>query len=99
MGREYEWDEGKYFENLKKHGVDFVDAILIFEGETLAMTDSRRDYGEERYKSIGLVDADCFVVIHTEREGAIRLISAWKGGRSDRNRYDAYVAGRSKGTA
>lgn len=83
----FEWNEEKRRDNITKHGVDFLYAALIFEGFTLTRIDDRRDYGETRFASLGLVDGVPFTVIHTNRNGAIRLISAWKGGRKDYDRY------------
>lgn len=84
---QFEWDEEKRQQNLDKHGVDFLDAALIFEGETLLREDTRADYGEVRFASLGMVDDVPYVVIHTERNGNIRLISAWKGGRKEYEKY------------
>ena len=67
--------------------MDFLYAALIFDGFTLTRIDDRRDYGETRFASLGLVDGTPFTEIHTNRNGAIRLISAWKGGRKDYDRY------------
>ncbi len=82
-----EWDEDKRQQNITKHGVDFLYAALIFEGPTLTKTDDRHDYGEERFISLGLVDGDPFTVVYTMRGENIRLISAWKGGRKDYEKY------------
>jgi len=49
--------------------------------------DNRRDCGEVRYISLGLVDHVPYVVVHTERDGNTRLISARRGGRKD---YETY---------
>lgn len=84
---EFEWNETKREQNLEKHGVDFLYAALIFEGETLKREDDRQDYGESRFASLGLVDGVPYIVIHTERGENIRLISAWKGGRKDYEKY------------
>ena len=89
---EFEWNEEKRRSNLEKHGVDIFVAALIFDGPTLNKEDRRRDYGEARIKSIGLVDDTCYVVIHTERNGATRLISAWLGGRRDQRELEAHIA-------
>lgn len=90
---EFEWNEEKRQINLDKHGVDIFVAALIFEDVTITSEDRRHDYGEVRYKSIGMVDDVCYVVIHTERNGAIRLISAWQGGRRDRRKLEADLTG------
>lgn len=84
---EFEWDETKRLSNLEKHGVDLLYAALIFDGPTLRRQDDRYEYEEVRFISLGLVDGQPFVVVHTDRDNATRLISAWKGGRRD---YAAY---------
>ena len=91
---EFEWDEEKRQQTLKERGIDILYAALIFEGKTLTRIDDRRDYGEERLISLGVVDGEAFIVVHTEREGVIRLITAWKGGRRDRDYYQKSIAGR-----
>jgi uncharacterized protein len=91
---EFEWDEKKRNEVIAERGVDFVDAALIFEGVVLTKVDDRQDYGEERFVSMGMVEDDCFVVVHTPREGRTRLITAWKGGQLERDQYQAGIAAR-----
>jgi uncharacterized DUF497 family protein len=88
-----EWNEQKRQLNLDKHGVDQFVAALIFRGKVFTTEDQRHDYGEVRFRSIGLVDDICYVVIHTERDGALRLISAWHGGRRERRKLEAYLSG------
>jgi len=89
---ELEWDEAKRQSVLAERGVDLLYAALIFEGPTLTAADGRRDYGEERRISLGLVDGECFVVVHTERNGVTRLITAWKGGKDEWRRYQESLA-------
>ena len=86
---EFEWDEAKRRQTLEERGVDFLHAALIFEGPVLTRTDNRRDYGEVRLISLGLVDGEAFVVVHTPREGRTRIITAWKGGEKDHDHYTA----------
>jgi len=52
----FEWDSAKYQTNLTKHGIDFRDAVRIFEAPVMEKVDTRRDYGEVRILSFGLVD-------------------------------------------
>lgn len=96
---DFEWDHEKNKANILKHGVDFIDAMLIFETFVLSAVDRRHDYGEQRVSSIGIVDDDCFVVVHTQRGSSVRLISAWKGGTDERELYRAYVSRRSASQA
>jgi hypothetical protein len=52
----------------------FLYAALIFDGPIVSRIDDRRDYGEVRVVSMGMVGDECFVVVHTQREDRIRLI-------------------------
>ncbi|SPH27608.1 hypothetical protein ASD8599_04074 [Ascidiaceihabitans donghaensis] len=83
----FEWNEEKRQETLKTRGIDLLYAALIFEGQTLTKIDNRKDYGEVRHISLGLVDDTPYIVIHTQRGENTRIISAWKGGR---RHYDTY---------
>lgn len=89
---DFEWDEAKRLHTIEKRGVDILYAAGIFEGPVLTYVDPRDYGGEMRSISIGLVDDECFIVVHTERHGTVRLITAWKGGRNDRKRYEARLA-------
>ncbi|MEP3047147.1 MAG: BrnT family toxin [Roseibium sp.] len=84
---EIEWDENKRQKTLLERGIDILDAALIFENDVLSRVDDREDYGELRFISLGMTDDECYVVVHTERDGKLRIITAWKGGRSDREKY------------
>ena len=44
----FEWDVRKAEENFSRHGIDFEDAVGIFDGTTLEGEDDRFDYGETR---------------------------------------------------
>ncbi|WP_428696267.1 BrnT family toxin [Stappia sp.] len=90
---QFEWDEDKRQQILKDRGVDILDAALMFENAVITKIDDRQDYGEERFISLGMADGECYVVVHTERNGNIRLITAWKGGRNDRKEYKNRFAG------
>ncbi|WP_020180654.1 BrnT family toxin [Methylopila sp. M107] len=90
---EFEWNERKREKNLRDHKVDFIDAALIFENQHFSKIDDREDYGEERWVSLGMVDGQVYVVVHTERDGVTRIISAWKGSTNERESYYARVFG------
>jgi uncharacterized DUF497 family protein len=91
----FEWDEDKWRQNLADHGVDFADAAVIFEGDVLEAKDERSRYGETRYRALGHVGHDYFLVVYTWRGGNRRIISAWKVGDDGRRRYQALL---SRGT-
>jgi uncharacterized protein len=88
-GMDCEWDERKRRSNLAKHGVDFADACGIFAGPTIEATDTRRRYGEIRIGAYGEAGGVVLFVVYTWRRGRLRLISARKAGRHER---EAYVA-------
>lgn len=90
---EFEWDDEKARSNLQGHGVDFRDAAQIFAGPTVEYFDDREDYGEDRFKAYGLHDGTVYVVIYTVREDRIRVISAWKATRREREEYYQSVFG------
>lgn len=89
---EFQWDEAKRQKTIQERNVDLLKAARIFENRVLISRDGRQDYGELRYRAVGMLEEGCFVVIYTERDGVIRLITAWKGGRDDRARYQASIA-------
>ena len=85
----FEWDDDKNLQNQFKHGVSFELAKQIFEGFTLTALDERQDYGEVREISIGSVgDVLILVVVHTERNGNQRIISARKALKQERKYYE-----------
>ncbi|TXR49829.1 BrnT family toxin [Phyllobacterium endophyticum] len=88
---EFEWDEDKRRQVKQKHGVDLLYAALIFRGPVLTKRDDRADYGEERFISLGMVEDECFIVVHTSRNEVTRLITAWKGGQLDEEQYQARI--------
>ena len=47
---------------LAERGLDFADAAVIFAGVTVEIEDTRRDYGEQRIVSFGLLDGRMVVV-------------------------------------
>ncbi len=84
----FEWDEEKNVANIKNHGIDFLDAALIFENPTLEAVDNREDYGEVRTIAFGLSGEMVLQVVYTWRgENIIRIISARKANRYDAEKY------------
>lgn len=82
----FEWDEAKREANLRKHGIDFVEIEALFDGYTVTFEDER-DYGEQRFVTIGLFQGSVVVVAHTERGSSIRVISARKAVRHEQEKY------------
>lgn len=74
----FEWDEKKRLSNIRKHGIDFADVPAIFELDTVTVIDDRFEYGETRYQTLGLLKSHVILIVHTESESVIRIISARK---------------------
>jgi uncharacterized protein len=85
----FQWDPDKSAANEAKHGITFLQAAQIFRGPVLKRPDDRKDYGEQRFIALGAYDGEVLRVVFTERDGDIRLISAWRAGRHDRERYQS----------
>ena len=84
----FEWDESKNALNIAKHGVSVETASQIFKGPVYTATDERIDYGERRFVSVGAVEnVVVLVVVHTDRDGHTRLISARTASRKERQKY------------
>jgi uncharacterized protein len=83
----YQWNDYKAVANLKKHGIDFADAISVFSDD-LSITVCDERFDEERFITIGM-DAFCriLVVVYTCCEKETRLISARKATRPELNQY------------
>ena len=71
----FTWDEGKRKTNIKKHAIDFADAPKVFAGPTFTFEDTRFDYGEQRWMTIGLNNLTVVVIAHTETPDEIHIIS------------------------
>ncbi|HYS66934.1 MAG TPA: BrnT family toxin [Paraburkholderia sp.] len=84
----FEWDEAKNQINIRKHGIDFTDAIDVFNHPVLAALDQRNDYGEERWVALGWMAAIVGVVVYVERDmDVVRIISARKATKHEVTRY------------
>lgn len=90
----FEWDERKNKENIRKHGIDFSDATEVFNHPMLVQLDTRHDYGEERWIGIGVIYGRVIVVVFTDRnEGeTIRIISIRKALKHERKRYEENIS-------
>ena len=85
---EFEWDPAKAASNERKHGIPFEVATLVFEDDDrIDCLDSELSEEEERWNAIGLADGFEIYVVYTIREEVIRLISARKASRHEREEY------------
>lgn len=86
---DFEWDADKAARNLRKHGVSFEDAELVFyDSRRVEAYDGREDYGEDRWATIGFAYSAVLYVVYTvRRKDTIRLISVRKANANERKQY------------
>ena len=82
-----EFDAAKRAATLQARGLDMARAGEVFAGTTLTVEDDRRDYGEDRFITIGFLDGAMVVLVWTLREDAQRIISMRKANERERTLY------------
>jgi uncharacterized DUF497 family protein len=83
----FEWDENKRKSNISKHGLDFIDAERVFKGATFTIEDTRFDYSENRYLTLGMLKGIVVVIAHLEEDDRIRVISMRKATNNEQKIY------------
>ena len=87
----FEWSRDKAASNLVKHGISFDEAVTVFY-DPLAATFEDPDHSkaERRLITVGYSSRNrLLVVCHADRRGRVRLISARRATRRERNRHEA----------
>ena len=82
-----EFDAAKRTATLEARGLDMARADEVLAGATLTVEDDRQDYGEDRFITIGFLDATMVVLVWTPRDGAHRIISMRKANERERTLY------------
>jgi uncharacterized protein len=84
----FEWDDDKARTNIATHKIDFEDAKLVFDDPgVLDDPDETMNYGEDRFRSIGMVNGRLIAVFYTQRDVRLRIISARKATRKEQTAY------------
>jgi uncharacterized DUF497 family protein len=85
----YQWDPEKAALNLEKHGVDFADAVGVFEDEWALTIKEEYVEDEQRFVTMGMDFLGRVpVVVYTYRGDDIRLISARAATKRERRPYE-----------
>ena len=87
---EFEWDPEKADENLKKHGVEFVEATTVF-ADPLSITVRDPDHSETEDRLIIVGYSNRFrplIISHIDRSGRVRIISARQLTPAERKDYE-----------
>jgi hypothetical protein len=69
------FDPAKRRRNQRKHQIDLVDCMAVFDFPMLTQEDVRKDYGEQRLVSLGWLKDRIVVLVWTDRDEGPRLIS------------------------
>jgi uncharacterized protein len=90
---EIEFDEEKRRQTLAYRGLDFADAVALFEATNLEMVDDRESYGEVRLQTVGYLGGRLVMVVWTPRGEARRIISMRKCNAREQEKYGRELGG------
>ena len=91
MDLEFEWDEAKRRKNLAKHGIDFMRAKEIWQGDVLEFASLQGHHGEERFLAVGMNNGYFITVVYTRRHNMLRIISARIARNNERKNYQSEI--------
>lgn len=86
----FDWDPGKARSNVEKHALSFEEAATVFF-DPLSATFADPDHSddEDRFVTVGYSSQNRLcVVVHVEREGTLRIISARQASAQERKRHE-----------
>ena len=87
---EFEWDDDKAENNLRKHGVSFEEASTVWNDYfNIELIDHKHSVNERRFFMIGESEKHrCLVISFTDREKKVRIISARELTPRERREYE-----------
>jgi len=86
----FEWDDDKEKSNFRKHGISFTEGESVFyDMLSLTIPDPDHSIDEQRFIDIGTSNKNrVLVVVYTERENRIRIISVRRATNQERQMYE-----------
>ena len=88
---DFEWDNNKNRTNQEKHKISFETAQYVFLDPAAIRKFDRKVKDEDRWHIIGkILDIAVILVVFTERNGNMRIISARKADKIERKLYYGY---------
>jgi uncharacterized protein len=81
------FDPEKQLFTLETRGLNMADAGQVFTGKNVTMLDDRKDYGEQRFVTVGYMNGRMVYVAWTPRDGAYRIISMRKSNEREQQKY------------
>ena len=84
------YDPTKRARTFAERGLDFEDAAIVFEGVTVEVEDTRKNYGERRIICYGLLQGRLVVVSYTPRGPVRHVFSMRKANEREKARLAPY---------
>ena len=88
---EFEFDTVKRNKTLLERGLDFARAAEVFDGIHFTGQDKRMDYEEDRFITVGWLDAHMVVMVWTPRGEVRRIISMRKANDREKTLYNSHL--------
>ncbi len=88
---QFEWDPSKAEKVLRQRNIDFENVALLFNMDHITIRSDQND--EERWLIIGIVDGAYVTGVFTLRYGTIRLITARRARKNERELYSSRYLG------
>ena len=86
-----EFDQDKRNKTLQERGLDFARAAEVFAGIHFTGQDTRVEYAEDRFITVGWLDSRLIVLVWTPRGEVRRIISMRKANARDTAIYTSYL--------
>jgi uncharacterized DUF497 family protein len=81
------FDPIKHAKNLNDRQLDFLDAEIVLSGSVFTVEDTRIDYGEQRFQTVGFLARRMVMVVWTPRGEAVHVMSMRKCNDKEQTRY------------
>jgi uncharacterized DUF497 family protein len=82
------YDPAKNERNINLRDLSFDEAIRFDFSTAVVVLDNRRDYGEIRWRALGLMEWRVYSLVFTETDSGIRVISFRKANRREVMQYE-----------
>jgi uncharacterized DUF497 family protein len=86
------FDAAKNERNIAERGIPFTLCEGFEWDGALVTEDLRRDYGEQRFQALGMIDGRLYSLVFTRRGSAVHVISLRKANRREVRRHEAQAS-------
>lgn len=82
------FDQSKNAKNIAERGLPFSMVSDMDWSQTVIIEDTRKDYGERRFRAFGFIDGRLYAVVFTPRGEDLHIISFRKANMREVKSYD-----------